>query len=62
MYHDPNELITIDELCSILLIGRNAAYKLLNSKAIPAFRIGKSWKIPKVAVENYILTQCRLKQ
>ena len=61
MYHDPNQLLTIDELCHTLAIGRNAAYKLLNSNELPAFRIGKVWKIPKVAVEENILKQCRLK-
>ena len=61
MYHDPNELLTIDDLCSALLIGRNAAYVLLNSGAIKAFRIGRTWKIPKVALEDYILRQCELK-
>lgn len=61
MYHDPNELLTIDDLCSALLIGKNAAYVLLNSGAIKAFRIGRTWKIPKVALEDYILRQCNLK-
>ncbi len=32
MYNDPSDLISIDELCSILSIGRNAAYTLLQSK------------------------------
>lgn len=61
MYHDPNELITIEELCQTLSIGRNAAYRLLNNQELPAFRIGKVWKIPKVGVEDYILKQCQLK-
>ena len=29
MYNEPADLITIDELCGILSIGRNAAYGLL---------------------------------
>lgn len=61
MYHDPNELLTIDDLCNALLIGRNAAYTLLNQGQIQAFRIGRTWKIPKVALEDYILKQCKLK-
>ena len=35
------ELITLDELCETLSIGRNAAYRLLNQNDIKAFRIGK---------------------
>ena len=48
------ELITLDELCEMLSIGRNAAYRLLNQNEIKAFRIGKKWKIPKNSVTDYI--------
>lgn len=60
MYNDPNDLISIDELCDILSIGRNAAYHLLNTKQIKAFKIGRIWKISKIAVEEFILTQSQL--
>ncbi len=56
-----NELITVEELCSILSIGRNAAYTLLNENKIKAFRIGKVWKIPRLAINEFILTQSHLK-
>ena len=48
------DVLTITELREVLKIGRNAAYDLLNSGAIPAFRIGRNWKIPKEAVKKYI--------
>ena len=51
------ELITLDELCETLSIGRNAAYRLLNQNEIKAFRIGKKWKIPKKSVTDYITKQ-----
>lgn len=60
MYNDPNELVSIDELCNILSIGRNAAYQLLNTKKIKAFKIGRVWKISRLAVEEFILTQSKL--
>ena len=34
-----NDLLTIDELCEALLIGRNMAYRVLNTNSIQAFRI-----------------------
>ena len=43
------------------MIGRNAAYSLLNSHKIQAFRIGKTWKIPKKALEAYIFKQIGFK-
>lgn len=48
------ELITIEELCEILAIGKNTAYRLLQNKEIRAFRIGRIWKISKAAVNDYI--------
>lgn len=48
------DLVTIDELCEILVIGKNTAYKLLNENIIHAFRIGRTWKIPRSSVQEYI--------
>ena len=54
------ELITIDELCELLMIGRSTAYNLLQNGIIKAFKIGKVWKISKAAVERYIKECSRL--
>ena len=48
------DLLTIDELCELLMIGRTTAYKLLQSHELNAFKIGRVWKISKAAVELYI--------
>ncbi len=48
------ELITIDELCELLMIGRTTAYRLLRSGEINAFKIGKVWKISKASVGKYV--------
>ena len=45
-----SELITIDELCEALMIGKNAAYKLLSSGQIKSFRLGRKWKIPRDSI------------
>ena len=52
--HSEDDILTIDELCDILHIGKNAAYVLLNTGAVKAFRIGRIWKIPRMAVSEYI--------
>lgn len=54
------ELITIDELCDLLMIGRTTAYKLLQSGEVKAFKIGKVWKISKASVEFYIKERSNL--
>ena len=60
MYNETTDLITIEDMCNILLIGRNSAYKLLKSKKIKAFKIGKVCKIPMSAVDEFILSESRL--
>lgn len=59
MLNQYDEIITIDELCDILMIGKNLAYRLLTEKKIKAFRIGKKWRIPKSSVEQFILDGTR---
>ena len=50
-------LITVEELCEVLMIGKNAAYQLLNSGKIKSFRIGRAWKIPRESLNNFIKQQ-----
>ena len=54
------EILTIDELCETLLIGKNTAYHLLNSKEIAGFKIGTHWRIPRIAIKEYILKKSGL--
>lgn len=60
MQTEYTELITIDELCDCLMIGRTTAYRLLRSGELNAFKIGKVWKISKVSVEQYIKQRSNL--
>lgn len=48
------EIITLEEMCEILNIGKNTAYRLLGTRKITAFRIGRSWKIPRSSINSYI--------
>jgi len=54
MFKDYDDIITVEELCEILKIGKNGAYELLGSGRIKAIRIGRIWKIPKRAVEEFM--------
>lgn len=53
------KLVTIKDLCTQLRIGRNAAYKLLATGQIKAFKIGKSWKFTQQAINEYIIESCQ---
>jgi len=61
MKNELSPIITIEELCEMLMIGRNAAYKLLTSGKIKSFRIGRVWKIPRDSIQTYIMEQSNLK-
>ena len=51
---DYRELISIDELCKALMVGKSTAYSLLRNGSIKAFKIGRIWKIPKNALSQYV--------
>ena len=53
------ELLTIEQLCQILQIGKNTAYKLLHTGEIKGFRVGRSWKIPRDSVIEYVSNQSK---
>ena len=61
-YNDDIVLLTIDELCEELNIGKNAAYTLLNNGDIKAFRIGRVWKIPTISIREFIIRSTNLQQ
>ena len=54
MLEEYGDVLTVSELQEALQIGRNAAYTLLQSGEIGSFRIGKKYRIPKVAVIEYL--------
>lgn len=51
---DNNEIMKFEEVMEYLNIGKSTLYKLLRSREITSFKIGKVWKIPRKSVEDYI--------
>lgn len=54
MFGEYDDLMTTEEAKEALKIGNNTLYRLLRSGKLKAFRLGRIWKIPKAAVEEYI--------
>lgn len=54
MLEQYNDVLTVAELCEILMIGRNHAYELLKTGHLKGFQLGRTWKIPKIALEEYL--------
>lgn len=57
MNEEITELMTVEDLMEMLNIGKNTAYRLLESGEIKAFRIGRVWKIPYKAIQEYIYSK-----
>lgn len=60
MLNQYGDVMSILDLCEVLGIGRNRAYELLSSDVIHGFRIGRTWKIPKIAVEDFLRKQAQI--
>ena len=52
------DIMTIEDVQSALGVGRTTAYKLLNSGKIRHMRVGKTFKIPKHFLVEYINNEC----
>ena len=55
------DILAVDEACKAPRIGYNAIYELLNSSKLKGYRNNRAWRIPKIAVQEYILERAKLK-
>lgn len=60
MFNEYSDMVTVDELCDMLRIGKNKAYELLCSGKVGGFHDGRLWMIPKEAVISYIMNNSRI--
>lgn len=54
MEHDYPAILTLKQCQEILQIGKNLILYLVHNEEIPAFRVGKQWRIRKIDLEHYI--------
>ncbi len=53
-FKDFPQIMTVEELAAALRIGRNAAYQLVRDKAIRAIKVGRSIRIPRAALIEFL--------
>ena len=53
MLNQSDDFLTVDEVCELLKIGHNAAYRMLNTGELKAIRNGRVWRIPKQAIIEF---------
>ena len=56
-----DDLLCTEEAAEALKIGKNALYTLLTDGSLKAYRNGRVWRIPKLAIKEYILESARIK-
>ena len=61
MLEQYQDIMTVYDVAEALFIGKNRVYELLRKGILKGFRIGRVWKIPREAVQEYIRSQGRLK-
>ena len=53
-------VLSVSEVAEYLGVGKNRIYELLNTGKLKGFRMGSTWKISRMALENYILNASQL--
>lgn len=61
MLNQYSDILSVPDVADVLSIGKNRVYELLENNAIKGFRIGRVWKIPKAAIQEYIIEQSNLR-
>lgn len=61
MFNHYKDIMDVYDVAEALCVGKNRVYELLESGSLKGFRIGRIWKIPRAALEEYALTQSGLK-
>lgn len=52
------KLLSVDDICDYLGIGRDTVYKWIEVKRLPAYRLGRLWKFKKEEVDRWLKACC----
>lgn len=54
MFDKYSDIVTVDDVCKMLNICKNNAYQLVKEGKLHAWKIGRTWKIAKQSVIDYV--------
>ncbi len=60
MLQNYDDILTAAEACQALKIRYNTLYGLLNKGELKGYKCGRVWRIPKIAIEAFILESAKL--
>lgn len=55
-----SQVLTVRELSTLLRVGINAAYRLVRCGVIHSVRVGRQYRIPRSAVDEYLSEKQRV--
>lgn len=61
MFEEYPDILTAEEASEALRVGYNAMYKILSTGKLKAYKNGRTWRIPKAALMQYILENAKIK-
>lgn len=60
MFEAYDDILTIEDVAEILKIGTTQTYKIVRIGKLKGYKEGRDWKIPKQALEEYVMSQINL--
>lgn len=61
MFEEYPDILTVEEACEALRVGQNAMYQLLSSNKLKAYKNGRTWRIPRTTLKEYVLESAKIK-
>ena len=58
MFDNYPDIVSIEDVMSMLGVGKSTAYSLLRNNALPHVRVGRKYIIPKHAVIGFVQRAC----
>lgn len=50
------KFLTVAEVATVMRVSKMTVYRLLHSGELPAVRVGRSFRVPERAVQDYLRT------
>lgn len=54
MFDTYNDVLTVEQVCSALAVGKNTVYDLLRKNIIKSIKVGRKYLIPKVFLIEFV--------
>ena len=60
MFEEYEPIMSIQDVCDALMVGKNTVYSLIKSGKLISFRIGKIWKVNKDDLVEFVYRESNL--